>query len=156
MLLCFHDYHNIHFKHADYKTMKIRIVESLLANTIKLKFVYKIVCNKKYKLFIYVDEYNVKKGFVLYKKYVKDDKVFYYIPLLGVHPQCRHLGYGKKILDSLFDIFQSRETNAIVQLHSLDNTTGFYEKYGFTKIDRSQYVHNECLHQNDVLMEYAI
>jgi ribosomal protein S18 acetylase RimI-like enzyme len=157
MLICFHDYHNTHFKNADYKTMKIRTVEKILDKTITLNFVNKIVCCKKFKLFVFVGPLKNALGFLIYKKYIDNyGRVVYYVPLLGVAPTYRKQGYGRKILDSLLHRVRRENEPIYIQLHSLHNCKGFYENYGFKSILQKDYVHNESLNDDDVLFEYEV
>jgi hypothetical protein len=67
-------------KNADYKTTKIRTVEKILDKTITLNFVNKIVCCKKFKLFVFVWPLKNALGFLIYKKYIDNSgKVVYYV-----------------------------------------------------------------------------
>jgi ribosomal protein S18 acetylase RimI-like enzyme len=157
MLICFREYYNIHYKKSNYTKMKNRTVTKILDKTVTMNFVNKIVYCKKYKLFVFIGPFKKALGFLIYKKY-KDDynRIVYYIPLLGVDPAFRNKGYGREILDSFTQRVRRENVNVYIQLHSLHSCKGFYERYGFKSILQKDYVHNEQLNEDDILLEYEV
>ena len=162
MLIPFHEYHNTYFRNSPYNNTKRKIVLETLDNTIKSGFVEKIVSSKQYKLFVFVDNITSKNklGLIMYKKYKTNNKTVYYIPLMAISPQYRRNGFGHKLLNTLIYKLShnvtSQNKTIFLQLHSIRSCEEFYQKFGFTKITPTEYVHNEPLEDYDSLFEYKI